>query len=177
MSKSKTKSGAKSVPAASKANSALTPQIKASLAKSMTEILTPTAEAPAAAAELQLQNTVKEIAAEKFAAGRAAAEPADKPESKAKRFTKAEGAVEQNGIKRPAADTLCGRVWAALDQLKADGKEPTAKNAAAAFDGVAIAAATIRTQSQRWKAFHGFKREEKKAAPAVISEEAQQQTA
>jgi hypothetical protein len=101
----------------------------------------------------------------------AAEAPEAKPASKARRFTKAEGVVEQNGIKRPAADSLCGKVWAALDQLKADGKEPTAKNAAAALEGVVIAAATIRTQTQRWKVFA------KQSAPAVISEEAQQQSA
>lgn len=61
--------------------------------------------------------------------------------------------VEQKGIKRPGADTLCGRVWKALDDLRAAGVDATAKNAAAAFDGVAIAAATIRTQTQRWKRF------------------------
>lgn len=87
---------------------------------------------------------------------------------------KAEGAVEQNGIKQPKADSLCGRVWKALDDLRAAGADPTAKNAAAAFDGVAIAAATIRTQTQRWKTFHSIK---KVAAPAVVSEEPQQQTA
>ena len=88
--------------------------------------------------------------------------------------SKVEGAVEQNGIKRPAADSLCGRVWQALDDLRAAGADPTAKNAAAAFDGVAIAAATIRTQTQRWKTFHSIK---KAAVPAVVSGEMQQQSA
>ncbi len=61
--------------------------------------------------------------------------------------------IEQNGIKRPRADTLCGRVFKVLDDLRAAGVEPTAKNAAAAFEGVAISPATIRTQTQRWRKY------------------------
>lgn len=64
--------------------------------------------------------------------------------------------VEQNGIKRPAPETLCGRVFQVLDDLRAAGVDPTAKNAKAAFEGVAIAQATIRTQTQRWRKFNGI---------------------
>lgn len=63
-------------------------------------------------------------------------------------------AVIENGIRRPGASTLCGRVWQALDDLRTAGVDPTAKNAKAAFDGVDIADATIRTQTQRWKKFN-----------------------
>lgn len=75
--------------------------------------------------------------------------------------------VEQNGIKRPGADTLCGRVWKALDDLRAAGVDATAKNAAAAFDGVAIAGATIRTQYARWRKYHEIARAARPAPPAT----------
>lgn len=112
------------------------------------------------------------------------AAPESKPASNARRFTKAVGTVEQNGIKQPGEGTLCAKVWAALDALRADGKDATFE-AVRELAGSDMADATIRTQRQRWREFNGIKREEKKparksgkqSAPAVVSEEAQQPTA
>lgn len=99
----------------------------------------------------------KKAAAPKSAVTTRAVEPTvttvDAPAAEAPE-TKAKGTTEQNGIKRPAADTLCGRVWQVLDDLRTAGADATAKNATAAFDGVAIAAATIRTQYARWRKFN-----------------------
>lgn len=141
MSKSKTKSAAKSVPKA-KTEKRSAPKVETA---PVVEPTVATVDAPAV----------------------------DAPASKAKKSKPAVTTVEQNGIKRPAADTLCGRVWQVLDDLRTAGVDATAKNAAAAFDGVAISPATIRTQTQRFKSFHGIKR----AAPAVASEETQQPAA
>lgn len=110
--------------------------------------------------------------------------PEAKPASTARRFTKAEGAVEQNGIRQPGEGCLCRRVWDALDKLRTDGKDATFE-AVRELAGSDMADATIRTQRQRWREFNGIRREEKKSArtsgkratPAVVSEEAQQQSA
>jgi hypothetical protein len=108
------------------------------------------------------------------------------PASKARRFAKAEGAVEQNGIRQPGVGTACRAVWDVLDKLRAEGKDTTFE-AVRELAGSGMADATIRTQRQRHREFHGLKREAKKparkpaaakqAAPAVVSEEAQQQSA
>ena len=76
-----------------------------------------------------------------------------------------------------------------LDALRAEGKDATFE-AVRELAGGDMADATIRTQRQRWREFNGIKREEKKparksgkptvakqSAPAVVSEEVQQQSA
>jgi hypothetical protein len=107
------------------------------------------------------------------------------PASNARRFTKAEGAATQNGITQPGEGTLCRKVWDALDKLRAEGKDATFE-AVRELAGSEMADATIRTQRQRHREFNGIKREAKKpsrkaapkaAAPAVLSEEVQQQAA
>lgn len=70
--------------------------------------------------------------------------PADKP--KASRD-------QRDGISRPSADNKCGQVWAALDALKAEGKDLTFEALRLTID-TKIADATIRTQRQRWKQDH-----------------------
>jgi hypothetical protein len=61
---------------------------------------------------------------------------------------------QKNGVTRPGADTLCGKVWEALDKLKADGKDATFE-AVRELAGKGMADATIRTQRQRWNTFNG----------------------
>lgn len=71
-------------------------------------------------------------------------------------------AEQQNGVHRPAAGTLCAKVWEALDRLQKSGKALT-------FDAVREAAgdgmsdATIRTQRQLWRTFNGIQRDAKPA--------------
>jgi hypothetical protein len=57
----------------------------------------------------------------------------------------------RNGIPRPAAETICGSVWAFLDA----NKDATAKDVIAGIKD--INEATARTQTQRYKKFHGAK--------------------
>lgn len=62
---------------------------------------------------------------------------------------------EQNGVRRPKADTICGKAWAVFDQLSQQSGAPATigdslKNAGG------IAEATVRTQYARWRKFHGI---------------------
>jgi hypothetical protein len=69
--------------------------------------------------------------------------------TKAVKAPKAAKVVDaRNGITRPAAETICGKVWAFLDA----NKGATAKQV---IDGIKdINEATARTQTQRYKKFH-----------------------
>lgn len=101
---------------------------------------------------------------------------AETPEAKS-----APSKIEQNGIRQPGEGTLCAKVWAALDALRAEGKDATFE-AVRELAGSEMADATIRTQRQRWREFNGIKREEKPArkpavAKAVASQEVQQPAA
>jgi hypothetical protein len=58
----------------------------------------------------------------------------------------------RNGIPRPAAETICGKVWAFLDAARAKGGTPAATDV---IEGIKdINEATARTQTQRYKKFH-----------------------
>src|SRR5688572_18969485 len=76
------------------------------------------------------------------------------PASKARRFAKAEGAATQNGITQPGEGTLCRKVWDALDTLRTKGLDATFQ-AVRELAGSEMADATIRTQRQRHREFHG----------------------
>jgi hypothetical protein len=54
----------------------------------------------------------------------------------------------RNGIPRPAAESICGSVWAFLDA----NAKATANDVIAGIKG--INEATARTQTQRYKKFH-----------------------
>jgi hypothetical protein len=58
---------------------------------------------------------------------------------------------QQNGVTRPGAATICGSVWSFLDA----NKDATAKDVIAGIKD--INEATARTQTQRFKKFHGAK--------------------
>ena len=74
-----------------------------------------------------------------------------KPKAAAKVAKAAPAKVEReqrNGIPRPGAETICGKVWAFLDA----NAKATAKDV---IDGIKdINEATARTQTQRYKKFH-----------------------
>jgi hypothetical protein len=65
---------------------------------------------------------------------------------------------QRNGITRPGAETICGIVWSSLDQMKAAGTEYTLEALRQLVDDARgkrpAADATLRTQRQRWIAFH-----------------------
>jgi hypothetical protein len=121
------------------------------------------------------QKTAKTTKAAKATKGSA------KPASKAP----SQGRDQQNGVNRPGDGTLCAKVWEALDRLTKTGKDITFE-AVRELAGKEMADATIRTQRQRHREFHGINREAKKpalkgktiakdAAPALVSGEVQPQ--
>lgn len=62
---------------------------------------------------------------------------------------------EQNGVRRPKAETICGKAWAVFDQLSAASGAP-ATIADSLKNAGGIAEATVRTQYARWRKFHGI---------------------
>lgn len=62
---------------------------------------------------------------------------------------------QKNGITRPAAGTMTGQIWDIADKLAAKGPVVRADvmEAAVAKD---IAEATVATQFQRWRIYHGI---------------------
>lgn len=108
------------------------------------------AEAAAAKAKAKQEAKDKREADKKAKAeAKAAAKKAAKDAKDASKMP------EQNGIRRPKADTTCGKVWAIFDQLSAKtGAPATIGDSLKAAEGVAEA--TVRTQYARWRKFHGI---------------------
>lgn len=87
------------------------------------------------------------------------AEKAAKPQAKldAKSARSATRMPEQNGIRRPKAETLCGKAWGIFDSV-------SEKNAAPASIGEsmelakaqALNEANVRAEYARWRKFHGI---------------------
>jgi hypothetical protein len=96
--------------------------------------------------------------------------PSNATKPAAKQVVKAQviAREQHNGVTRPGAETLCGRVWAALDKLRAKGEDATFGNVRL-LSGKEMADATIRTQRQRWNEFHGMKRDSKKSTPKKVA--------
>jgi hypothetical protein len=63
--------------------------------------------------------------------------------------------IRKNGITQPAEGTSCRAVWDAIDNLIAQGKKITLE-AVRELAGDKMADATIRTQRQRHKTYHGL---------------------
>jgi membrane protein involved in colicin uptake len=129
------------------------------------------AEAEAKAAEKAAEKAAKKEAADKAKADAKAKREADKQAAKDKRAADKQAKVdakaaakaakeaskqpEQNGVRRPKSDTICGKAWAVFDELSAKSGAPATigdslKNA----NG--IAEATVRTQYARWRKYHGI---------------------
>lgn len=168
MSKSKSKPAAKSVP-----------KSKTATKQNPAAVL---ADADNNGAGAKLLNLIEEAVTTVAAVNAAETAPAAK-KSKPKAVTTV-ALVEQNNIKQPGAGTFCRKIWDVLSALHAEGKDATFATAREALKGEQMADATVRTQYARWRTFTGIKREVQKparksgkpaAAPAVVSEEAQQQ--
>lgn len=95
----------------------------------------------------------------KTPAKKPAAKPVAKPAAKQAQAP-APTKVQQNGITRPGEGTICAKVWATLDKLRAKGEETTATGAMDLLKD--INPATVRTQTQRWREYHGITRDTKK---------------
>jgi len=63
--------------------------------------------------------------------------------------------ISKNGISQPAEGTSCRAVWDAIDKLLTQDKKITLE-AVRELAGDKMADATIRTQRQRHKTFHGL---------------------
>lgn len=75
----------------------------------------------------------------------------------AKAAKEAQRQPEQNGVRRPGPDGLCGKVWGLADLMSTELKQPVPV-ANLLERGVAegLNASNIRTEYARWKKFHGL---------------------
>ncbi len=108
--------------------------------------------------------------AAKEAKKRADKEAKEKAKAEAKAAREAARMPEQNGIRRPKPDTLCGKAWAIFDQVSGKNGAP-----ASIGESMGIAKAqglnetNVRAEYARWRKFHGIsgRIEAPKAAPAA----------
>lgn len=79
--------------------------------------------------------------------------------------------VQQNGVTRPAADTKCGQIFAAADEITAKtGHIATIAEVKAACHGINLH--TVKTQFARWRAYQGIvgRNDFKSAASKPVAE-------
>ena len=108
----------------------------------------------------------KPVAAPKETKPAAAAKPAaaPKPAKEPKAAAPAKVKVEQNGVTRPAADTVTGSIWAIADKISAKLKAPAPrKDVLVETKALGINDATAATQYGKWRKFNGLKSEPKAA--------------
>ena len=87
---------------------------------------------------------------EKKAAAAAAAEAAKAEKEAAKQ-------PEQNGVRRRAPGSQCGRIWEICDTLSAQLGQPTpVKNVLDVAQAEGLHSTTIRCQYAHWKKFNGL---------------------
>lgn len=98
--------------------------------------------------------------AEKEAKAAAAAEvKAAKEQAKAdaKAAREANRQPEQNGIRRPGPEGMCGQVWGLADSLSQQlGQAVPIANLLEAGVAAGLNPSNIRTEYARWKKFHGL---------------------
>lgn len=126
-------------------------------------------KAAAKKAEAEGKKAAKE--AEKAAAKKAKEdEKAAKLKAKedAKAAKEAVRQPEQNGVRRPGPDGLCGRAWAVFDELSSKlGRPVPVGDALSVGEARGLNASNIRTEYARWKKFHGIEGRVSKPAPAA----------
>ncbi len=116
----------------------------------------------AAAAQKQAEKEAKAAAAAEAKAAKDAereAAKAAKEQAKldAKAAKEAARQPEQNGIRRPGPDGLCGKVWTLADTLSASlGQAVPIANLLEAGVAQGLNPSNIRTEYARWKKFHGL---------------------
>lgn len=75
---------------------------------------------------------------------------------------------EQNGVRRPGPDGLCGRAWAVFDELSSKLGQPVpVGDALPVGEARGLNAGNIRTEYARWKKFHGIEGRVSKPASAA----------
>jgi FtsZ-interacting cell division protein ZipA len=130
-------------------------------------------------AQAQKDAKAKEAADKKAAAEqakvdkKAAAEQAKKDKAEAAAQAKADKAAskqpEQNGIRRPKPDSLCGKAWATMDALTAErGSTVTIAALLEATNTMGLNEGNVRAEYARWRKFNGVSGRivDPKAAPA-----------
>jgi membrane protein involved in colicin uptake len=127
------------------------------------------AEAAAKKAAADKEKADKKAAKVQAAADKKAAREKAKADKKAEKLAAKEAnkLPEQNGIRRPKAGTITGKLWDLFDQLSRDtGVPATIGDAMKKAEGTADA--TVRTQYARWRKFNGVTgRAAAPAAPAA----------
>lgn len=69
---------------------------------------------------------------------------------------------KQNGVSRPSAGTLTGKVWDIADAISAKNQRPALrKEVTEAGEAAGINPATVTTQFGQWRRFYNLKKEEK----------------
>lgn len=117
------------------------------------------AEAKAAKqAEREAKKAAAEAEKEAKKAEREAAKAAkEQAKLDAKAAKEASRQPEQNGIRRPGPDGLCGKVWTLADNLSASlGQAVPIANLLEAGVAQGLNPSNIRTEYARWKKFHGL---------------------
>lgn len=136
------------------------------------EALKATREAEKQAKAEALEAKKAEREAEKQAKAKEREDKArEKEEAKALKLAQKEAnrQPEQNGVRRPKPDTLCGKAWAIFDQVSAKNGTP-----ATIGESMEIAKAdnqneaNVRAEYARWRKFHGITG--RLASPAETSE-------
>lgn len=116
----------------------------------------------AAQAQKQAEKEAKAAAAAEAKAAKQAereAKKAAKEQAKAdaKAAREANRQPEQNGIRRPGPEGLCGQVWGLADSLSQQlGQAVPIANLLEAGVAAGLNPSNIRTEYARWKKFHGL---------------------
>jgi hypothetical protein len=108
----------------------------------------------------------KKAAAEKAKADKKAAAEQKKADAKAAR--EASKMPEQNGVRRPKPEGLCGKAWAVFDKISADSGAPATIGASLlAAKEQGLNEGNVRAEYARWRKFYGITG---RAAPAKKAE-------
>ena len=86
-----------------------------------------------------------------------AAEKAAKEQADAKAAREANRMPEQNGIRRPKPDTLCGKAWAIFDGVSSKNGAPASIGESLEMaKAESLNEANVRAEYARWRKFHGI---------------------
>ena len=106
-------------------------------------------------AESALKKANTAVTKEEAAIERNAEREAKKAAKQAER--EANRMPEQNGIRRPKPDTLCGRAWQIADDLSAKFGQPTPiKDLLEAAEAEGLNAGNVKAEYARWRKFYGI---------------------
>lgn len=118
------------------------------------------------AKEREEKKAAKKVEAEQKKLNAAKARQEKKDQAKAAR--EANRMPEQNGVRRPKPDGLCGKAWAIFDNVSQTSGAPATIGASlivAKEQG--LNEGNVRAEYARWRKFHGITGRAPKAAPAA----------